>query len=506
MGKAAQEAKKRRRERELGLGPYAHVREPVAVAAEDGDGADEGNGAPPLVGLPVSAAELATASRVLAALAGAQSQLHPSAAAARELKPLRRAVHAFLRAEQEASGTGASLSSRVSLALASGRFTDARVLLAEMAIRGLPLKLGQVQRWVRECDAAATSAEADRAEVWRALEGILRAAGEYEPPKGSQSGAWKRATDGEHDPGQSSDEYGPGAPVFRHRPWTVGDPSPLQLWAQRETGTLFAPDELQALRAPFRDVLTTPGPQRQPPNLHPAVVWASEPGSIPLTASAPVTRHDHPSVPGCFLLRDLLDIEDCRTILRHAEAVGYLPDQPQANKDSILAHNFIWLADPAFMSALFSRARELLPQETDGGRLRGINPRFRCYRYVPGAVYRPHIDGAWPESGLDGEGNYVYDVNGAKGEAVWSRLTFLIYLNDDFSGGCTTFFLPRPGGGLDAFPVRPRAGCALVFPHGEARGSLLHEGSGVEEGGKFVIRTEVLYEVGRKAGEGTGMF
>lgn len=76
----------------------------------------------------------------------------------------------------------------------------------------------------------------------------------------------------------------------------------------------------------------------------------------------------------------------------------------------------------------------------------------------------------------------------------------LIYLNDEFSGGCTTFFTPGATVGLNAWPVRPVAGSALVFPHGATQGSLLHEGSGVTEGAKYVIRTEVLYEVDRERG------
>lgn len=68
----------------------------------------------------------------------------------------------------------------------------------------------------------------------------------------------------------------------------------------------------------------------------------------------------------------------------------------------------------------------------------GINARWRLYKYDDGVVYRPHIDGAWPGSGLDDDDRYVYDVYGDR----WSKLTFLVYLNDDFEGGCTTFFLP----------------------------------------------------------------
>lgn len=154
------------------------------------------------------------------------------------------------------------------------------------------------------------------------------------------------------------------------------------------------------------------------------------------------------------------------------------------------------------------------------------------YRYVPGAIYRPHIDGAWPKSGVDpSTGEYLYDSS-PPDAPQWSRLTFLvrplprfslessmlttrpaqIYLNDSFDLGHTTFFLPSAATEtLEAYPVKPLAGCALVFPHGDARGSLLHEGSPVGEGGaKYVIRTDVLYEVkGRKReraadGEGEG--
>lgn len=38
-------------------------------------------------------------------------------------------------------------------------------------------------------------------------------------------------------------------------------------------------------------------------------------------------------------------------------------------------------------------------------------------------------------------------------------------------------------------------GSVAVFPHGEAQGALLHEGTGVVEGAKYVIRTDVEYDV-----------
>lgn len=48
---------------------------------------------------------------------------------------------------------------------------------------------------------------------------------------------------------------------------------------------------------------------------------------------------------------------------------------------------------------------------------------------------------------------------------------------------------------MDATSVRPVQGAVLCFPHGDTAGSLLHEGSAVgADGGKLVIRTDLLYE------------
>ncbi len=131
------------------------------------------------------------------------------------------------------------------------------------------------------------------------------------------------------------------------------------------------------------------------------------------------------------------------------------------------------------------------------------------------------VDGAWPGSGLDPEGRYLFDAHGGE---VWSRLTFLIYLNDGiqtvtnggggggddddedegFEGGATTFFTPSAefDGCLEARSVQPRRGNVLVFPHGDTAGALVHEGSPVVRGAKYVVRSEVLYTRPPKDGSG----
>ena len=48
---------------------------------------------------------------------------------------------------------------------------------------------------------------------------------------------------------------------------------------------------------------------------------------------------------------------------------------------------------------------------------------------------------------------------------------------------------------FQAYRVAPRVGSVLVFPHGGAMGSLVHEGSAVTRGAKYIIRTDVLYTI-----------
>ncbi|GAA5991836.1 hypothetical protein JCM11641_002120 [Rhodosporidiobolus odoratus] len=432
-----------------------------------------------LAGL-VSPAELGNAVKTLQTLT-----THPELLSHRqELRALRTAVFDFQRVGNEVSGTGNSLSSRISAALNQRRHLDALVLLSEFRLRQQKPKLGALQRWVRECDAASRSDGSFGDEmVLKVLDAILRCTAGEPVPEHEGTGLIKAKE---------------GQVVVRQKDWVYREPDSHDLYKDIQEGR-FPPQEDRArLASAFCLLQETCGPERLPPNLYPALLFTSRPSSITLspTPPTPVTRVEAPHLPGAFLLTDVLSREEATNIIAHTEALGFKPDQPLGEEQaSVLAHNVYWLADSDFISLFCARFLHLCPQVVDGGRVTGINARFRVYRYVPGAIYRPHVDGAWPKSGIDpATGQYVYD-SAPKDKPQWSRLTFLIYLNDHFDNGCTTFFVPSSRHStLNAFPVKPVAGCALVFPHGDSD-SMLHEGSPVGEGGaKYVIRTEVLYE------------
>ncbi|CAJ1956087.1 unnamed protein product [Cylindrotheca closterium] len=225
-------------------------------------------------------------------------------------------------------------------------------------------------------------------------------------------------------------------------------------------------------------------------------------------------------------------------LLQAQQAQNQQPTQSKHQSDSTLAEptgidSCEWMIPDSLQNLLFERVKSLLPrtnielqsrmgEESEVAKrkpcfeLNSINKRWRFFRYGQGCVYRPHIDGSWPESKLvprnkddeenstdhddtinDSEGQqfcqrYKYDTD-ASGETR-SFLTFLIYLNDGFEGGATRFYRPSNGstGEMVAQGVEPKKGCVLVFPQGNTA-SLLHEGSAVTKGTKYVVRTDVLY-------------
>jgi prolyl 4-hydroxylase len=71
-------------------------------------------------------------------------------------------------------------------------------------------------------------------------------------------------------------------------------------------------------------------------------------------------------------------------------------------------------------------------------------------------------------------------------------MTFMVYLNEEMTGGETRFFEDMQQAFLQQRPylsVQPKAGMALVFLH-----SIWHEGAVVHSGQKYVLRTDVMYK------------
>ena len=176
-----------------------------------------------------------------------------------------------------------------------------------------------------------------------------------------------------------------------------------------------------------------------------------------------------------FLIHDFFTAEECRRSISFSEGRGYVDAPLTTPLGFIMAKEVrnntrVMVDDPDFAARLFARARPFLPPRVETRRAHGMNERFRYYRYDVGQRFRKHYDGSFwrnPEEE--------------------SLLTFMVYLNDDFSGGTTDFYYD------DArlkVRVQPRQGLALVFAHAQ-----LHEGAAITRGCKYVLRTDVMYRV-----------
>lgn len=205
MGKNGKERKRRRLENQK-------------MATPPSDAEDSEHDVDFLLGL-VSRLQLQNATHTLNTLSKHAEELKNQKSA--ELKAFRAALYDYTRTSQAASGEGTSLVSRISIALADHRHTDALVLLAELRIRGGKPKLGALQRWVRDCDAAsrADGSYGDE-EVLRVLDSILRCTGGDEGI--------------EHD--WPDMKRGKGA-VIRQDEWRYRSPSTRDIYAEIKAGT-----------------------------------------------------------------------------------------------------------------------------------------------------------------------------------------------------------------------------------------------------------------------------
>lgn len=175
------------------------------------------------------------------------------------------------------------------------------------------------------------------------------------------------------------------------------------------------------------------------------------------------------SAPLAFSLPDVLSPHECQEQLARIEALGPAPAPVTTAQGFVMMPEIrnnerVMFDDPALAALLFARVERSLPSPLFGRRPVGANERFRGYRYHPGQRFAPHYDGAF-----------------RRDEHEASELTLLVYLNEGCRGGETAFL----GHGA---VVTPRRGHALLFQH-----QLLHEGREVEEGCKYVLRSDIMY-------------
>tara|TARA_R110000782_G_scaffold113310_2_gene203321 strand:- start:657 stop:1214 length:558 start_codon:yes stop_codon:yes gene_type:complete len=168
---------------------------------------------------------------------------------------------------------------------------------------------------------------------------------------------------------------------------------------------------------------------------------------------------------------NFLSKEECVGFISFAEAQGF--EEALVNTK---AKGQVMLKDLRDNDRHIFQARDLatqlwelmqgfVPAEVYGWTAIGLNEQFRIYRYKDGQQFKVHPDGAFKRD-----------------ETEHSKITVMLYLNDEFEGGETEFVMPHE-------VIEPEAGKLLLFSHGQ-----LHKGNPVPTGTKYVIRTDVMYK------------
>lgn len=186
-----------------------------------------------------------------------------------------------------------------------------------------------------------------------------------------------------------------------------------------------------------------------------------------------------------YTLSNLLHPNECQAILHKAKQLGFQEAGLATEQDIYRVQNKtrnnkrLIIEDKQLAAILWQRIGHLVDPKFKNRKAHGLNWRFRIYEYQKGQTFTPHVD---TQMQLPNE----------NGKDLLTLFSVMIYLNDNFEGGATTFFDRRKKRSKQLQinkVIRPKTGMGLVFDH-----LLFHEGSVVKKGIKYAIRTDLIYE------------
>ena len=184
----------------------------------------------------------------------------------------------------------------------------------------------------------------------------------------------------------------------------------------------------------------------------------------------------HLAGPHIFTLPRLLGPAECAALRTWAADRSWEHNAPIngpggfVTRTDVRNNDRLIVDDPLWADALWHRVRHAFPR-VNGSPPVGLNERFRFYRYQPGQYFRAHLDGYYQRPGT----------------RVRSMFTLMLYLSEVEAGGTTLFYEAD-------LEVVPEEGLACAFVHQQ-----LHAGQPVTAGEKWVLRTDVMYDLDRRA-------
>ena len=174
-----------------------------------------------------------------------------------------------------------------------------------------------------------------------------------------------------------------------------------------------------------------------------------------------------PNTDNIWTIEDFLTVKECEDLIIFSENMGYneaevsLAGGAKMMK-SIRNNDRVLYQDEELAQKYWTKLADFCPKTIENSQAKGLNEQFRFYKYGVSQRFKRHIDGRF-----------------IRNDHEQSRITFMIYLNDDFEGGETVF---------DNLTIKPKTGSALCFIH-----ELKHEGKAIISGTKYVLRSDVMY-------------
>lgn len=171
--------------------------------------------------------------------------------------------------------------------------------------------------------------------------------------------------------------------------------------------------------------------------------------------------------PSIWTIKNFISQEECAHLIEFSEQQGYqeaeisLQSGPKMIK-GIRNNSRLILTDPVLAAGYWDKLKSFCPEQLDDTIAVGLNEQFRFYKYENNQRFKRHVDGRFKRNELEE-----------------SRITFMIYLNEQFDGGETAF---------DEISIIPKTGDALLFIH-----EVKHEGCPVKSGIKYALRSDVMY-------------
>lgn len=168
-----------------------------------------------------------------------------------------------------------------------------------------------------------------------------------------------------------------------------------------------------------------------------------------------------------YSIENFWSVSKCNEFIQRSESIGYQEaliqtDFGQKRLEQVRNNQRVLFTDNDLAHEIWDELKPYCPATIGNSEVVGLNELFRFYKYEKGQMFQKHRDQSF-----------------IRNERESSYYTLLIYLNDDFEGGATSFNL---------LELTPKKGTALVFLH-----NLEHEGKVLISGTKYVLRTDIMY-------------